>query len=79
MRHALGSVLLQAGKPGQAEQVYREDLAEHPVNGFSVLGLSQSLAAQGKQEDAQSLLDNEMQTAWSHADVSLISSSPAFT
>ena len=78
VRHALGSVLLRAGKPQQAEQAYREDLAEHPVNGYSVLGLSQSLAAQGKQAEANDLLAKEFKVAWSHADVLLNSSSPSF-
>lgn len=78
VRHSLGSVLLQANKPDQAEQVFREDLAEHPVNGFSVLGLSQSLAAQGKQQEAARLLAEDFWIAWQHADVVLNSSSPSF-
>lgn len=78
VRHALGSVLLQANKPAEAEQVYREDLAEHPVNGYSVLGLSQSLAAQGKQQEADRLLAEDFKIAWKHADIMLNSSSPAF-
>ena len=76
VRHALGAVLLQAGKPEQAEQAYRENLLEHPHNGFSLLGLSQSLKAQGQHTEAQQL-DKEFRAAWQYADVPLTSSSPS--
>ncbi len=46
-RHTLGAVYLKDGKFAEAERVYREDLARWPRNGWSLLGLSQSLAAQG--------------------------------
>lgn len=77
MRHALGAVLLEAGKPELAEQAYREDLLEHPHNGFSLLGLSQSLKAQGKAQESQQAAA-EFQAAWQYADVLLTSSSPSF-
>ena len=48
-RQYLGAYLLQLKKPGQAEQVYREDLQWNPGNGWSSLGLYQSLLAQGKE------------------------------
>src|SRR5438477_12793412 len=36
VRQALGAVLLQAGRAREAEQVYREDLARNPDNGWSL-------------------------------------------
>ena len=37
--------------PADAERVYREDLKDHPHNGWSLLGLQQALKAQGKTAD----------------------------
>jgi tetratricopeptide (TPR) repeat protein len=48
VRHALGTTLLQAGNAAAAEKVFREDLARFPDNVWSLIGLEQSLAAQGK-------------------------------
>ncbi len=42
-RQALGMALLAAGQPRQAEQVYREDLAHYPANGWSLGGLAIAL------------------------------------
>lgn len=47
VRHAMGALLLEAGHPERAEKLYREDQAAHPGNGWSLLGLVQSLEAQG--------------------------------
>jgi hypothetical protein len=47
-RQYLGAFLLQLNKPGEAEKVYREDLVWNPGNGWSLLGLYQSLKAQKK-------------------------------
>jgi hypothetical protein len=44
-RQFLGAYLLRSGKPALAEKVYREDLV---FNGWSLVGLSQSLKAQRK-------------------------------
>lgn len=43
-RHALGAALLAAGQPGQALQVYGEDLRHYPNNGWSLGGLSLAFA-----------------------------------
>ncbi len=48
VRHWLGAALLQEGRFAEAEAVYRADLKKHPHNGWSLLGLGQSLSAQGK-------------------------------
>jgi tetratricopeptide (TPR) repeat protein len=73
MRHALGAVLLEAGKPSEAEQVYRTDLEKHPKNGWALYGLAKSLRAQGKNDDAE-LAEAQFAMAWMHADVKLTSS-----
>ena len=52
-RQALGAALLAAGQAAQAEQVYRQDLAHYPDNGWSLNGLAQALEAQGHAEQAQ--------------------------
>jgi tetratricopeptide (TPR) repeat protein len=70
VRHALGAVLLQAGRAADAEQVYREDLAKYPENGWSLYGLAQSLHAQGNSEAAQAV-EERYEAAWQHADVGL--------
>ncbi|HJW33725.1 MAG TPA: hypothetical protein VJ505_10210 [Holophagaceae bacterium] len=51
-RHALGAVLLSAKRAQEAEAVYRADLKAYPGNYWSLLGLQQSLAAQGRQAEA---------------------------
>jgi tetratricopeptide (TPR) repeat protein len=69
-RQVLAKVLLKAGKPQEAEQVYRADLKIYPENGWSLYGLAQSLQAQGKTKEAR-LTQARFQTAWKHADSSL--------
>lgn len=68
VRHALGALLLADGRAAEAEQVYRDDLARHPNNGWSLLGLRQSLEAQGKPTDVDGL-DQRFAAAWARADV----------
>lgn len=68
VRHALGALLLADGRLAEAEQVYREDLARHPNNGWSLLGLRQSLNAQGKPTEPEQL-DQRFEAAWARADV----------
>jgi len=70
VRHNLGSVLLEAGRPAEAEQVYREDLAKFPDNGWSLYGLWQSLEAQGKPGEAAEVRDR-FEAAWKFADIDL--------
>jgi hypothetical protein len=70
VRHSLGAVLLQAGRPAEAEQVYRADLQQHPHNGWALYGLKQSLDAQQKRMEA-GVVDQEFRHAWARADVQL--------
>ncbi len=70
VRHNLGAVLLEAGRADEAERVYREDLTRHRNNGWALLGLAQSLEAQGKQREAAAAR-RQFQVAWSRADIQL--------
>jgi tetratricopeptide (TPR) repeat protein len=72
-RHLLGAALLRAGRAQDAEAVYREDLRRHPENGWALFGLSQSLAAQHKDADAQQVR-LRFDAAWKDADVGLTAS-----
>ena len=72
-RQSLGKALLAAGRPAEAEAVYRDDLEIYPHNGWSLFGLIQSLEAQGKNEEAVAMQEM-FSHAWSLADVELTSS-----
>jgi tetratricopeptide (TPR) repeat protein len=67
-RHALGAVLLEAGRPAEAETVYWEDLKRNSENGWALLGLSRALADQGKTEMA-AFARQRYEKAWTRADV----------
>jgi tetratricopeptide (TPR) repeat protein len=73
VRQALGAVLLQFGRSREAEQVYRDDLARNPGNGWSLFGLAASLRAQGKTTEALRT-EESFRRAWAQADVSLTAS-----
>jgi tetratricopeptide (TPR) repeat protein len=66
-RHVLGAVLLEGGRPVEAEAVYREDLRRNPENGWSLLGLSLSL--RDRDPAAAGSADARFRTAWAHADM----------
>ncbi len=72
-RQVLGAIFLKAGKPDKAEQVYRDDLVDHPQNGWSLFGLVQSLEGQGK-TDAAKAAQQEFAQSWADANVTLTSS-----
>ncbi|HEX7071405.1 MAG TPA: hypothetical protein VF190_11390 [Rhodothermales bacterium] len=73
MRHALGAVLLDAGRAAEAEAAYREDLKRFPGNGWSLAGLAASLRAQGRGAEAAEVEAERMRT-WDQADVDLATS-----
>jgi tetratricopeptide (TPR) repeat protein len=72
-RQALGAVLLEAGRPREAETIYWEDLRKHTNNGWSLFGLAQALRAQGKNAEADAV-QARFDKAWSRADVKLTAS-----
>ena len=73
VRHALGAILLSAGRNEEAEAVYRADLAQWPENGWSLHGLADCLQAKG---DAAGAADARARfaKAWAQADVEIGSS-----
>jgi len=73
IRESLGAALLKAGKPAEAEAVYREDLKRFPENGWSLFGLATALRAQGKSAEA-AVVDQRFSKAWSAADIKLAAS-----
>lgn len=66
----LGAVLLEAGRPGEAERVFQDDLRIYPENGWALRGLETSLRAQGRAEEAERVRDR-FETAWKRADIDL--------
>jgi tetratricopeptide (TPR) repeat protein len=73
VRHALGATLMHTGRPAEAEQVYRDDLAHLPHNGWSLFGLMRALDLQGKADEAREV-EARWNEAWKDADVTLSSS-----
>ena len=73
VRHSLGAVLLAAGRPAEAEAVYREELRRNPGNGWSLHGLADSLRAQRKREGLADV-ERQLAAAWQHADIRLTAS-----
>jgi tetratricopeptide (TPR) repeat protein len=61
-RQFLGAFYLKMGNPVMAEKVYREDLVWNPGNGWSLLGLYQSLRAENKNEQAETYKKKYMQS-----------------
>jgi tetratricopeptide (TPR) repeat protein len=72
-RHALGAILLQAGRPAEAETVYWEDLRRNRENGWALFGLLQALRAQNK-VDAATVIEARFKKAWARADITLSAS-----
>jgi tetratricopeptide (TPR) repeat protein len=72
-RLALGAILLQAGRPGEAETVYWEELRRNRDSGWALFGLHQALVAQ-KKTDQAALVKARFDKAWARADVTLTSS-----
>ena len=70
VRHFLGAALVEAGQFEKAEAVYRRDLRWNQNNGWSLYGLYQSLAKQGKDAEAALVFD-QFKQAWQHADAQL--------
>ncbi len=66
-RHNLGAALLAAGRPAEAETVYRKDLEVYPSNGWALMGLEQSLRAQGK-TSAADLVRARVKQVWATAE-----------
>ncbi|HMS82638.1 MAG TPA: hypothetical protein PKD12_03185 [Nitrospira sp.] len=53
VREELGVVLLKAGRPAEAEQVFREDLKRFPKNPWAQQGLAESARLQNRKTEAK--------------------------
>lgn len=73
VRQSLGAVLLEAGRPLEAEMIYWQDLKRNPENGWALYGLMKSLEAQGKTDQAREI-EKRFRKAWARADVRLTAS-----
>ncbi|HVZ69951.1 MAG TPA: hypothetical protein VG891_10835 [Rhizomicrobium sp.] len=71
--HLLGAALLDAGKPAEAEEVYRKSLMRYRRDGWALYGLVLALKAQGRTDEAAQA-QKEFDSAWQFADVKLTSS-----
>jgi tetratricopeptide (TPR) repeat protein len=74
IRHSLGATLMQNGRYAEAEQVYREDLARLPENGWSLYGLASSLKAQQKNPSEAAVTKEKFRKLWAKADTKITSS-----
>lgn len=72
-RHNLGAILLEAGRPADAEAVYLEDLRHDRENPWGLFGLLQAYRAQGKEKEAADA-QARFRKAWARADFVLTSS-----
>jgi len=69
-RPTLAAALLQSGEAAKAEQVFRDDLARWPRNGWALFGLEKCLRAQQKDELAN-VVQRQLTEAWKRADINL--------
>jgi tetratricopeptide (TPR) repeat protein len=69
VRHSLGAVLMKQQRFAEAEQVYRADLARLPENGWSLLGLAESLRKQKKNGDEVAQAQAKFEKVWAKADL----------
>lgn len=64
-RHWLGAALLEAKDYANAERVYREELKNHPHNGWSLFGLTAALEGQGKRSAE---VAKDFEESWARSD-----------
>lgn len=72
-RLALGAILLESGRPDEAETIYWEDLRRNRDNGWALYGLWQALLAQNKTHEAE-FIEARFKKSWAHADIELSAS-----
>jgi tetratricopeptide (TPR) repeat protein len=73
-RQVLGALLLEAGRPAEAEEVYLQDLKVFRENGWSLFGLMESLKAQPHRGAEAAEVERRFEKAWSRTDIRLTSS-----
>ena len=70
-RHWLGAALHAAGDYAAAEQTYRDELDDHPHNGWSLRGLTTAVAAQHRTDPAA---DDDLAKSWQRSDIFITTS-----
>ena len=70
-RHWLGNLLLEMKFYQEAEQVYLEELEQHPNNGWSLFGLKKALREQNKPYES---VMEQWKEAWARSDTWIVSS-----
>jgi tetratricopeptide (TPR) repeat protein len=73
VRHYLGAMLLEAGRPNEAAVIYVADLRMNPENGYSLFGLKLALEQKGNQDHALEVA-KRFDRAWDGATHKLTSS-----
>jgi tetratricopeptide (TPR) repeat protein len=74
IRHSLGAVLMKQQRFAEAEQVYRDDLARLPENGWSLVGLAESLRKQKKNAEEVAQMKAKFKKVWAKADLTITTS-----
>ena len=69
-RHALGALLVDRGRYGEAVDVYHANLERYPGNGWALHGLAECLRALGHEREA-SAAEARFREAWKRADVEI--------
>lgn len=69
-RQSLGAALLAAGRNNEARKVFEDDLAQYPMNGWSMFGLAQAMRAEGNDVAADEVLI-KFNAVWQFADIEL--------
>ncbi|MCU1233160.1 MAG: tetratricopeptide repeat protein [Candidatus Solibacter sp.] len=70
LRESLGAALVRAGRPADAEKVFREGLRRSPRDAWMIFGLIEAVKAQQKTEGLVEL-QHELDAAWGKADIKL--------
>jgi len=74
VRHSLGASLMTAGRFADAEQVYRDDLARLPENGWFALWPRARIAPAKEKRRRGGGFGGAVQKIWAKADLELTSS-----
>lgn len=69
-RHALGALLTEQGHYAEALEVYGQNLARYPNNGWALHGLAECLEGLGRSTDAAQARER-FELAWDRADIEI--------
>lgn len=71
VRHWLGALQMELKQYAAAEKTYREEIADHPHNGWSLYGLREALKTQGKTYNE---VEADFLQSWARSDTRIASS-----